>query len=140
MIKRRKKKGTKEKLIISFFCFVFRNMSKHKEKRKYFFGDGALALLFYFQIAMSGWANSYSYRCQPVDYSDNPLAIRVSCVHEIILPRSLTLCTCFFVLFFSYLHSLFRTYPHPYIQIIQMPSPPLSDSLNYKLLPDGFSC
>jgi hypothetical protein len=45
-------------------------------------GDGALALLFYFQIAMSGWANSYSYRCQPVDYTDNPLAIRVSCVHE----------------------------------------------------------
>ena len=46
------------------------------------FGDGALALLFYFQIAMSGWANSYSYRCQPVDYTDNPLAIRVSCVHD----------------------------------------------------------
>ncbi len=47
-----------------------------------YYGDGALALLFYFQIAMSGWANSYSYRCQPVDYTDNPLAIRVSCVHE----------------------------------------------------------
>lgn len=47
-----------------------------------YFGDGALALLFYFQIAMSGWANGYSYRCQPVDYSDNPLAIRVSCVHD----------------------------------------------------------
>lgn len=46
-----------------------------------YYGDGALALLFYFQIAMSGWANSYSYRCQPVDYTDNPLAIRVSCVH-----------------------------------------------------------
>ena len=53
-----------------------------------YYGDGALALLFYFQIAMSGWANSYSYRCQPVDYSDNPLAIRVSCVHDIILQDS----------------------------------------------------
>lgn len=48
--------------------------------KKYLIGDGALALLFYFQIAMSGWATGYSYRCQPVDYTDNPLAIRVSCV------------------------------------------------------------
>jgi len=27
---------------------------------------------------MSGWATGYSYRCQPVDYSDNPMAMRVS--------------------------------------------------------------
>ncbi len=56
-----------------------------------YYGDGALALLFYFQIAMSGWANSYSYRCQPVDYTDNPLAIRVSCVHEIILQHTFSI-------------------------------------------------
>ncbi|XP_046446996.1 elongation of very long chain fatty acids protein AAEL008004-like isoform X1 [Daphnia pulex] len=31
----------------------------------------------FYEIAMSGWANSYSYRCQPVDYTDNPLAIRM---------------------------------------------------------------
>lgn len=27
---------------------------------------------------MSGWWGSYSYRCQPVDYSTNPIAMRVS--------------------------------------------------------------
>lgn len=30
------------------------------------------------QIGMSGWFTHYSFRCQPVDYSDNPSAIRVS--------------------------------------------------------------
>lgn len=27
---------------------------------------------------MGGWLNHYSLRCQPVDYSDNPIANRVS--------------------------------------------------------------
>lgn len=27
---------------------------------------------------MGGWLNHYSFRCQPVDYTDNPKAIRVS--------------------------------------------------------------
>jgi len=38
------------------------------------FGDGACA----FQISMAGWATGYNYQCQPVDYTDNPMAIRVS--------------------------------------------------------------
>lgn len=33
------------------------------------------------QIGMSGWFTHYSLRCQPVDYSDNPSAIRVSGLH-----------------------------------------------------------
>lgn len=27
---------------------------------------------------MSGWWGSYSFRCQPVDYSNDPMALRVS--------------------------------------------------------------
>lgn len=27
---------------------------------------------------MSGWWGHYNFRCQPVDYSNNPLALRVS--------------------------------------------------------------
>lgn len=27
---------------------------------------------------MGGWLNQYSYKCQPVDYSNNPTALRVS--------------------------------------------------------------
>lgn len=30
------------------------------------------------QSMMGGWLNHYSFRCQPVDYTDNPKAIRVS--------------------------------------------------------------
>ena len=32
------------------------------------------------QCLMGGWLFHYSYKCQPVDYSDNPVAIRVSFV------------------------------------------------------------
>lgn len=30
------------------------------------------------QCLMGGWWGEYSFRCQPVDYSENPTAIRVS--------------------------------------------------------------
>lgn len=30
------------------------------------------------QHLMSGWLLEYSYKCQPVDYSHNPTALRVS--------------------------------------------------------------
>nr|CAD7434096.1 unnamed protein product [Timema monikensis] len=29
---------------------------------------------------MSGWLKDYSYKCQPIDYSDNPIALRVRTV------------------------------------------------------------
>ena len=29
---------------------------------------------------MGGWLFHYSFKCQPVDYSDNPIAMRVSLV------------------------------------------------------------
>lgn len=39
------------------------------------------------QYLMSGWWGSYSFRCQPVDYSNNPTALRVSVfvIHNLIL-------------------------------------------------------
>lgn len=30
------------------------------------------------QVGMGGWFTDYSLRCQPVDYTDSPQAIRVS--------------------------------------------------------------
>lgn len=32
------------------------------------------------QFLMSGWWGSYSFRCQPVDYSNNPMALRVNII------------------------------------------------------------
>lgn len=31
----------------------------------------------FYEAASTGWFNGYSYRCQPVDYSRSPLAMRV---------------------------------------------------------------
>jgi hypothetical protein len=36
-----------------------------------------LAAYFLLQGLQAGWLRDYSYRCQPVDYSNNPLALRV---------------------------------------------------------------
>lgn len=32
----------------------------------------------FYEYLMSGWATHYSYRCQPVDYSNNPVALRMA--------------------------------------------------------------
>lgn len=40
-------------------------------------------MLFCFQHLMSGWLLDYSYTCQPVDYSHNQKALRVSIFHLI---------------------------------------------------------
>lgn len=37
-----------------------------------------LTLTCHTQSLMGGWLNHYSLRCQPVDYTDNPIATRVS--------------------------------------------------------------
>ena len=34
------------------------------------------------QLGMSGWFGKYSFRCEPVDYSMNPLAVRVSILYK----------------------------------------------------------
>ena len=41
-----------------------------------------------FQYMASGWAGHYSFRCQPVDYSNSPMALRVStsCIILIMFP------------------------------------------------------
>ncbi|KAB7499339.1 Elongation of very long chain fatty acids protein [Armadillidium nasatum] len=31
----------------------------------------------FYELGMSGWFGKYSYRCQPVDYSDDPTAVRM---------------------------------------------------------------
>ena len=41
---------------------------------------------FCFQYLMSGWWGHYSFKCQPVDYSRSPMAMRV-CIPKILLFR-----------------------------------------------------
>ncbi|CAD1480240.1 unnamed protein product, partial [Heterotrigona itama] len=38
----------------------------------------SLGDVFLFQYLMSGWAKGYSFRCQPVDYSNNAIALRMA--------------------------------------------------------------
>ncbi len=39
-----------------------------------------LSIYIFIQLLRAGWWNDYSFRCQPVDYSDSPKAMRmVSC-------------------------------------------------------------
>jgi hypothetical protein len=64
------------------FIFFLKRVNNESNIWWFIWGIGACSSLFiYFQICMSGWATGYSYRCQPVDYSDNPMAMRVSCVN-----------------------------------------------------------
>ncbi|KAK9711120.1 GNS1/SUR4 family [Popillia japonica] len=32
----------------------------------------------FYEYLMSGWWGSYSFRCQPVDYSNSPMALRMA--------------------------------------------------------------
>lgn len=41
-----------------------------------------LFLKHYTQSLMGGWLKHYSFRCQPVDYTENPVATRVSDGHD----------------------------------------------------------
>ena len=40
--------------------------------------DESCSVCVCWQSLMGGWLQYYSFKCQPVDYSDNPIAIRVS--------------------------------------------------------------
>ena len=40
-------------------------------------GDHVLGAIV-FQLLRAGWWNDYSFRCQPVDYSDSPQALLVN--------------------------------------------------------------
>lgn len=64
----------------------------------------ATTLLFdikFLQYLMSGWWGSYSFRCQPVDYSNNPIALRVSLWYFYLI-----FCFLVAVMFFSISRSL----------------------------------
>lgn len=37
-----------------------------------------LSIYLVYEALCAGWANSYSFSCQPVDYSNNPQSLRVS--------------------------------------------------------------
>lgn len=45
-----------------------------------------------FQHLMSGWLLDYSYKCQPVDYSHNPTALRVNNVSLIYIFSNINPC------------------------------------------------
>lgn len=44
----------------------------------YNFIQVVLSIYLVHEALMAGWATGYSYRCQPVDYSNSPQALRVS--------------------------------------------------------------
>ncbi|KAG9341552.1 hypothetical protein JZ751_019058 [Albula glossodonta] len=43
----------------------------------YNFSMVALSIFIVYEFLMSGWLTTYNWRCQPVDYSDNPEALRM---------------------------------------------------------------
>ncbi|XP_076642517.1 very long chain fatty acid elongase AAEL008004 [Halictus rubicundus] len=75
-------------IVMSYVYFVKVLGPKLMENRKPF--DLRRVMIFYnlFQVifstwlfhesVVSGWGGHYSFRCQPVDYSDNPLAMRMA--------------------------------------------------------------
>ncbi|XP_062409759.1 elongation of very long chain fatty acids protein 7-like [Sardina pilchardus] len=75
-------------IIASYIYFVTTLGPRIMENRKpfdlkkpmivYNFSIVGLSLYLIYEFLMSGWANGYSYRCDIVDYSNSPLAIRMA--------------------------------------------------------------
>ncbi|XP_033335311.1 very long chain fatty acid elongase AAEL008004 [Megalopta genalis] len=75
-------------IVLAYVFFVKRLGPKLMENRKPF--DLRRVLIVYnlvqvifstwlfYESMVSGWGTHYSFRCQPVDYSDNPLALRMA--------------------------------------------------------------
>lgn len=63
-------------------------------------GQVIISLYLFYEALISGWLFDYSYTCQPVDYSDNPKALRMArAVHLYFLTKLVELLdTVFFVL------------------------------------------
>ncbi|CAB0035567.1 unnamed protein product [Trichogramma brassicae] len=59
-----------------------------------------LSIYLVYEGLMAGWLNDYSFKCQPVDYSDNPKAMRIArTVHLYFIVKIIDLLdTVFFVL------------------------------------------
>jgi elongation of very long chain fatty acids protein 7 len=49
----------------------------------YNFAQVLFSLYLFYEAAAAGWFSGYSLRCQPVDYSNDPKALRVN-INEII--------------------------------------------------------
>lgn len=57
------------------------------------------------EASMTGWFTGYSFRCQPVDYSRSPTAMRVSAIylsscHSFVFAHQILRCNFFFFGFF----------------------------------------
>lgn len=56
------------------------------------------------EASMTGWFTGYSFRCQPVDYSRSPTAMRVRAIylsscHSFVFAHQILRCDFFFVFF-----------------------------------------
>ncbi len=59
-----------------------------------------MGVFYVLQLLNSGWGGDYSFRCQPVDYSNNPKALRML--------------DCCWLYFFSKFTEFFDTVSHVY--------------------------
>nr|CAD7267403.1 unnamed protein product [Timema shepardi] len=74
-------------ILISYLYFVNKAGPRYMKDRKphdlrhVMLAYNALQIVFsvylVYEGLMSGWLKDYSYKCQPIDYSDNPIALRV---------------------------------------------------------------
>lgn len=62
------------------------------------------------QGLQAGWLRDYSYRCQPVDYSNNPLALRVR-LRTMYKLQNFVVRPCSHTLLFSHCHIQYRLFP-----------------------------
>lgn len=107
-------------ILITYFYFCTTAGPRWMKDRKPF--DLKYVLMVYnaFQVAFSiwlvheglqaGWLRDYSYRCQPVDYSDNPLALRVR--HRTMYKmQNLVVHACSHQLLYTHCHMQYRLFP-----------------------------
>lgn len=88
----------------------------------------------FYEIGMSGWFTHYSFRCQPVDYSDNPSAIRMTYASWWYYFSKFTE---FFDTFFFVLHKKFEHVST--LHVIHHGCMPLSVWFGVKFTPGGHS-
>ncbi|CAL7952338.1 unnamed protein product [Xylocopa violacea] len=97
-------------ILVSYIYFCTSAGPRYMKNRKpyelrnvlivYNFAQVLLSIYLFYEGLMSGWLFDYSYTCQPVDYSDNPQALRMArAAHLYFLCKLVELLdTVFFVL------------------------------------------
>ena len=115
----------------------------------------------FLQLLFAGWGGDYSFRCQPVDYSDNPKALLVSIKEALVLqPHTRILIAAVFLwssekrvslapvhfyflsslLQFQMLHACYMYYLSKFTEFIDTVSKKCDKRLLYSLHTDAMTC